>query len=172
MEPHVVIALVLTGLAAAASFAAAFAAWKAVEATRLDAESGLVLRYLEKYDDERMARALRELTRFKRQNEKDFADKWRSAMRSGEAWAKDIDLARRQVKGYFITLTQIHEEGLLRERLFKLAVCQVGLAVLCQVDEPLERALNPDGYGSHYFETLRNVCGSQVTDGPLLEDRL
>lgn len=156
-----VIVLFLTAVTAIASLGAAWGAWRSSWATRLTAEAALCTGFLEKYVSKEMLDALWLLSNLKRERGERFADQWIRARSNKEQWALDIDEARRHVSGYFINLAQLYEGGLITEKLLRTAGClQSGIAIVFEVCEPLEQALNPEGYGKQYFEILKRMCGS------------
>ncbi len=151
--------LSLTAVTAFGAVWAAFGAWGSALATRRATEAQLCSSMFDKYVDDKMRNALALLAELKRERGADLAEQWLVARSGGESWAVEADLARRHVTGYFVNLAQLYEGNLITKRLVKTAGClQAGLTIFYEICEPLERALNPRGYGKQYFDILRKVC--------------
>lgn len=144
---------------------AAGAAWWSVRAARRAAEAAACLRLVDKYESDRMLRALRTL-RTSRPESVDitaWAAQWLTEMHKDEAdraqWAKEVDLARREVSGYFFWLGRLYEGGLATRRLIRTAGWVAGINLFFDVCEPLERALNPADYAERVFRLLERLVG-------------
>jgi hypothetical protein len=149
---------IFTGLAAAG-------AWQSVRTARRAAEAATCLRLFERYQSDRMLWALRTLRTSKPQDVDvtQWAAQWVTEMHKKEptraSWAKDVDLARREISGYFLGLAQIYEGGLVTRSLVRTAGYLDGINLLYDVCEPLERALNPADYSECLFRRLQGVVG-------------
>ena len=141
------------------------AAWWSVRTARRAAEAAACLRLFERYESDRMLWALRTL-RTSKPTDVDvthWAAQWVTEMHKKEPdraqWAKDIDLARREVSGYFLGLTQIYDGGLVTRSLVRTAGYVAGINLFYELCEPLERALNPADYSEHLFRLLERIVG-------------
>jgi hypothetical protein len=104
-----------------------------------------------------MGAALRRLAEIGRKE--NFAMEWKNTKLGKDEWAKEIDNARRKVTGYFINLAQLYSDSFISANLLRTLTRHHGINVLFDVNEPLERALNPSGYAKRYFDILRKECG-------------
>lgn len=144
---------------------AATAAWRSVRTARRAAEGGTCLRLFEKYESDRMLWALRTL-RTSKPSDVDvtqWAAQWVTEMHKKEPerpqWAKDVDLARREVTGYFFWLARLYEGGLVTPSLLRTAGYIAGINLFYDVCQPLERALNPGDYPERLFDLLEKIVG-------------
>jgi hypothetical protein len=152
------VSALFTGVAAAG-------AWWSVRTARRAAEAATCLRLFERYESDRMLWALRTLRTSKPQDVDvtQWAAQWVTEMHKKEPdrqqWAKDVDLARREVTGYFFWLTRLFEGGLITPNLVRTGGYIAGINLFYDVCEPLERALNPGDYPERLFGLLERVVG-------------
>ena len=158
---------VFTGIAAAA-------AWWSASTTRRAAEAATCLRFFERYESDRMLGALRTLRTSKPLDVdvNQWAAQWTTVLQGNPPqWAKDVDLARREVTGYFFSLIRLYEGGLVTRNFVWSAGYFAGINLFYDVCEPLERALNPRGYPERPFRLLEKIVGRYKAEAGMRPER-
>ena len=90
-----------------------------------------------------------------------FAKTWQEERQQGDKEALIVNASRRRVSHFFSSIVDLHNAGLVPERLKKLLTDFDGLDVFYSVVEPLEQELNP-AYNKTPFDTLRNLRPPRV----------
>jgi len=152
-----IIALILTSVSALGAAGAAVATFWEARETRKAAEGERLNRFLEKYSETEMLRALRRLRNLEHIHGKGFAEKWKRSLDKEEPKAMEVELARRHVSHYFQRALYLYETGYVSERFVKAVGSYGGIDILYEIVEPLEYELNSD-YDRTIFEKLRKIC--------------
>ncbi len=156
------ITLILTGLSALGALGAAIAAWLSARATSRAAEGQLFSVHYAEYGTPEMLRSLRVLRLWRSEQGDEFELKWKRALDAGKPQAHDVDLARRQVKFYFMKVLSLYEAGYVSPRFLKELAAVDGVNILYDIVEPLEYAFNPR-FDASQFESLRKLIGRAGT---------
>jgi hypothetical protein len=166
------IMLASVGVAAISAIAAAISAyfsWRSSRAaanaatTAADvAATNLILKFRDQYASNEMRIDLHNLGAwYDKYGSSTFAKTWQEERQQGDKEALIVNASRRRVSHFFSSIVDLHNAGLVPERLKKLLTDFDGLDVFHSVVEPLERELNPD-YNKTPFDTLRNLRPPRV----------
>jgi hypothetical protein len=154
--------------AIAAAFSACFSSRSSrtaanAAATAADAAATtLILKFRNQYATKEMLIDLRNLRAWQdKHGSSKFAETWRKKFEQNDQEALIVDASRRRVSHFFSSIADLHDTGLVPERIKKLLTDFDGLDVLYDVVEPLERELSP-GYNRTPFETLRKLRAPRV----------
>ena len=121
---------------------------QAANRARRNVSGELYLRFMSDYGSPEFCEAMRCLREWKDRHNGDFAGQWRSELAKGDSRARQVDMARRRIKYYFLPLAQLKSAGYVDEKLFH-KVCEVrGVSLLLEIVKPLEKT---DENGALYW---------------------
>jgi hypothetical protein len=144
------IAAAISAIAAAIS---ARASSRASQTAADGAATALILKFRDQY-------ATNEMLIVKHGSSK-FAKTWQEKRQQNDKEALIVNASRRRVSHFFSSIADLHDTGLVPERIKKLLTDFDGLDVHYSIVEPLERELNPV-YNKKAFETLRELRPPRV----------
>lgn len=131
--------------------------------TRIVSEAQLLSNFNDKYFEPEMAASIRRLHMFKKLHKDNFTVH-RTPVENPYAampfppdeklqWTRETDEARRRVKGYFLSVTELYEHGMISCSIFEKMIDKNGITALFDIVEPLEWYLNAE-YNAKIFSRL------------------
>ena len=118
------IALLISSVSAFGSAIAAIAAWRALHASRRSTEGQLVVTLRDQFSSSQMHDDMRLLRAHKDKFNSKFSSKFISLKDKDPIQFKNINDARRRIKGYFVKVMLIHKNNILETELI-LAITSI-----------------------------------------------
>lgn len=151
---------IVAGIATIVSLAFVY---ETLRRTRIVSEAQLLSDFNDKYFEPEMAASIRCLHKFKKLHKDNFTVH-RTPVENPYAampfppdeklrWTRETDEARRRVKGYFLSVTELYEHGMISCSIFEKMIDKNGITALFDVVEPLEWYLST-GYDAKIFSRL------------------
>lgn len=151
---------IVAGIATIVSLAFVY---ETLRRTRIVSEAQLLSDFNDKYFEPEMAASIRCLHKFKKLHKDNFTIH-RTPVENPYAampfppdeklrWTRETDEARRRVKGYFLSVTELYEHGMISCSIFEKMIDKNGITALFDVVEPLEWYLST-GYDAKIFSRL------------------
>lgn len=139
---------------------AAWSAWeakRAADASKASIEAQIVHSAMSEYFEQTMVSNIRVLRNWRDKYGDDFAAKWCEEYRNGSQEAKEVEAARRQVKGYFVKAARLHSNNLISDAALKAVAYVQGINVYYDIVCPLGLSSNPDASTSTERHLLRTI---------------
>lgn len=125
----------------------------------------IVTDLLDKYGEEEMQLAVREIGKIELPNELKFGTRTPSnnyyhpqKEKDKFQWTDKQDLARRKVKMYYLNAWKLYNAGYIRKDELEMLASQGAFSLLFNVIEPMEKCLNAD-YDKKFFADMMALCG-------------
>ena len=138
------IASIAAAVSAFAAMIAAFLSWQSHRKQLIIFESGIYIEYRKEYSSHLFANYLRFLVQFKDEKGDDFSRIFCDMAVSGDADIKPINDARRAVKFYFETASDLNRNEYISDKIL-IEICKVdGINIYFDIVIPLEIEINTD----------------------------
>lgn len=142
---------------------AASAAWLSARATHRSAEetqkaifAEIATNVLDAYSSPKMLSSKRELRQWQKEHGEEFAKKFAELRPERTDKINRIDRCRRRVSHHYYKIWRLYDGNIIDEEFVKVLMTPGQLDFLIEVNEPMERAINPD-YNKEMFDTLCEI---------------
>jgi len=148
-----------------------FLTYKLAQAPQKQINAQVLLALRDEFSSREMLDGMRTLARWKLNHGSDFAKVFGQLRKQDYDQVRDVDLARREFKGYFLKLRFLLKSELANERFVKMLQSASSVGLLLNVVEPLEAVIN-EKYNRAVFDLFRQMYSDELAreEGELLEE--